>query len=53
MQQESAILIKDLEHSQVTIKDLNAKILLIERKSEEIAIKLREMTNLYEKVLGW
>ena len=52
MQQESAILIKDLEHSQVTIKDLNAKILLIERKSEEIAIKLREMTNLYEKVLG-
>merc|ERR1719220_868882 len=49
MQQESAILIKDLEHSQVTIKDLNAKILLIERKSEEIAIKLREMTNLYEK----
>merc|ERR1712083_578948 len=49
IQQESAILIKDLEHSQVTIKDLNAKILLIERKSEEIAIKLREMTNLYEK----
>merc|ERR1719220_3317810 len=49
IQQESAILIKDLEHSQVTIKDLNAKILLIERKSEEIAIKLREITNLYEK----
>merc|ERR1719340_497554 len=49
IQQESAILIKDLEHSQVTIKDLNAKILLIERKSEDLAIKLREMTNLYEK----
>merc|ERR1719340_462515 len=49
IQQESAILIKDLEHSQVTIKELNTKIQVIERKSEDLAIKLREMTNLYEK----
>merc|ERR1712001_164027 len=41
--------IKDLEHSQVTIKELNTKIQVIERKSEDLAIKLREMTNLYEK----
>merc|ERR1712223_331195 len=49
IQQESAILIKDLEHSQTTIKELNTKIQVIERKSEDLAIKLREMTNLYEK----
>jgi len=49
MSQETAILIKDFEHSQMIIKELNVKIISIEKKSEEIAIKLREMTNMYEK----
>merc|ERR1711997_420429 len=49
MTQETAILIKDFEHSQTIIKELNMKIVSIEKKSEEIAIKLREMTNMYEK----
>merc|ERR1712021_65950 len=49
MAQETEILIKDFTHSQTIIKELNIKIISIEKKSEEIAIKLREMTNMYEK----
>merc|ERR1712008_21019 len=44
MAQETEILIKDFTHSQTIIKELTIKIISIEKKSEEIAIKLREMT---------
>lgn len=47
--QEVSIAVKDFEHSQVTIKELTSKIQTTERRCEDIAIKLREMTNLYEK----
>jgi len=49
LQQEANIIIKDFESAQVTIKEFTLKIQNTERKCEEIAIKLREMTNLYEK----
>merc|ERR1712214_222493 len=49
LQQEANVVIKDFEHSQVTIKELTVKIQNTERRCEDIAIKLREMTNLYEK----
>jgi len=48
-QQEAAIAVKDFENSQGMVKELTQKIQITERKCEEIAIKLREMTNLYEK----
>lgn len=43
------VLIKEVEVSQVTIKELNVKLIDREKRSEELAIKLREMTNLFEK----
>lgn len=43
------VLIKEVEVSQVTIKELNVKLIEREKRSEELAIKLREMTNLFEK----
>merc|ERR1712186_132156 len=49
LQQECSIVIKDFEHSQTTIKELTAKIQTTERRCEETAIKLREMTNMFEK----
>lgn len=47
--QEVQVLIKEVEVSQVTIKELNVKLVEREKRSEELAIKLREMTNLFEK----
>lgn len=49
LQQETSVIIKDFESSQVTIKELTVKINTSEKRAEEIAIKLREMTNMYEK----
>ena len=49
LQQETNVIIKDFEVSQITIKELTIKIQTTEKKCEEIAIKLREMTNMYEK----
>ncbi len=49
MTQEFGVVVKDFEHGQMTIKDLTSKIQTTERRCEDIAIKLREMTNLYEK----
>lgn len=43
------VLIKDVEVYQVTIKEINIKLVDREKRSEELAIKLREMTNLFEK----
>jgi uncharacterized coiled-coil protein SlyX len=47
--QEVQVLIKEVEVSQITIKELNIKLVEREKRSEELAIKLREMTNLFEK----
>lgn len=49
LQQETVVVIKDFEASQMTIKELTIKIQTSERRCEDIAIKLREMTNMYEK----
>ena len=49
LQQEVTVLIKDLEVSQCTVKDLTARLAASERRAEDLAAKLREMTNLYEK----
>ena len=49
LQQEVQIMVKDLEVSHVTIKELTAKLNSSERRADDLAAKLREMTNLYEK----
>ncbi len=49
LQQEVQVLIHDLEISQTTIKEVTNKLTISERRSDDLAAKLREMTNLYEK----
>ena len=49
LHQECTLVIKDFEVSQTTIKEITVKLQNSERKSEEIAIKLKEMTNMFEK----
>jgi len=46
---EIEIIVKQFESSQVTIKDLNMRCATSDKKIDELAVKLREMTNLYEK----
>jgi len=46
---EIEIIVKQFESSQVTIKDLNLRCAASDKKIDELAVKLREMTNLYEK----
>ena len=46
---EIEIIVKQFESSQVTIKDLNMRCAASDKKIDELAVKLREMTNLYEK----
>merc|ERR1712128_54203 len=46
---EVSVLVKDFEHSQVVIKELTAKLGSSDKTCNDLAIKLREMTNLYEK----
>jgi len=47
--QEIEIIVKQFEVSQVTIKDLNLRCQASDKKCDELAAKLREMTNLYER----
>ena len=47
--QEIEIIVKQFESSQVTIKELNVRCATSDKKVDELAVKLREMTNLYEK----
>ncbi|QQP41192.1 Paramyosin_ long formlike, partial [Caligus rogercresseyi] len=49
LQMEVQTLIKDLEISQSTVKEFQSKLNISEKRSEDLAIKLREMTNMYEK----
>merc|ERR1719376_605223 len=46
---EVQVLIKDFEHSQVVIKELTAKLGSSDKTCNDLAVKLKEMTNLYEK----
>ena len=46
---EIQVIVKEFESSQVVIKDLNFRIATGDKKIDELAAKLREMTNLYEK----
>merc|ERR1712213_29217 len=46
---EVNVLVKDFEHSQVVVKEISAKFQNSERSNADLATKLKEMTNLYEK----
>merc|ERR1719376_1151729 len=49
LSQEIEIIVRQFESSQVTIKDLYARVGAGDKKCDELAAKLREMTNLYER----
>merc|ERR1712038_1838644 len=49
LSQEIQVIVKEFESSQVVIKDLNLRIANGDKKIDELAAKLREMTNLYER----
>ena len=49
LQQEVSVLVKDLETSSVTIKEFQSRLTVSERRGDDLAAKLREMTNLFEK----
>merc|ERR1712180_583314 len=46
---EVNVLVKDFEHSQVVIKELTAKLASSDKTCNDLSIKLKEMTNLWEK----
>jgi len=46
---EVSVLVKDLEHSQVVIKELTLKLQGSEKTNADLGSKLKEMTNLYER----
>merc|ERR1719400_2144226 len=46
---EIQVIVKEFESSQIVIKDLNMRIANGDKKIDELAAKLREMTNLYER----
>merc|ERR1712203_304021 len=46
---EIQVIVKEFESSQVVIKELNLRIANGDKKIDELAAKLREMTNLYER----
>lgn len=47
--QEITVIVKEFESSQVVIKELNIRVSVGDKKIDELAVKLREMTNLYER----
>ena len=47
--QEVQIMVRELEVSQTTIKDLTLRLKSSEARADDLAAKLREMTNLYEQ----
>jgi chromosome segregation ATPase len=49
LSQEVNVLIKDVEHSQVVIKEISEKLRTSDKSNSELGTKLKEMTNLYEK----
>merc|ERR1719474_2652581 len=49
LSQEVNVLVKDVEHSQVVIKELTEKLRYSDKSNADLGAKLKEMTNLYEK----
>ena len=49
LQQEIQIFIKDIEVSQVTIREVSSKLVDREKKCDELAARLREITDLFER----
>lgn len=49
LSQEIQVIVKEFESSQTIIKELNLRIAVGDKKVDELAAKLREMTNLYER----
>jgi len=47
--QEVTVLVKDVEHSQVVIRELTEKLRGSDKSNSELGAKLKEMTNLYER----
>ena len=48
LQQEVTVLVQEVEVSHTTIKDLTLRLKSSEARADDLAAKLREMTNLYE-----
>ena len=46
---EVSVLIKDVEHSQIVIKELSEKLRFSDKSNMELGTKLKEMTNLFER----
>merc|ERR1712076_30265 len=49
LSQEITVIVKEFESSQTVIKELNMRVATGDKKIDELAAKLREMTNLYER----
>merc|ERR1719211_386590 len=49
LSQEIQVIVKEFESSQTLIKELNLRVQVGDKKVDELAAKLREMTNLYER----
>lgn len=49
LQQEVQVLIKDVEISQTHVKEVTVRLSNSEKRCDDLAAKLREMTNLYER----
>jgi chromosome segregation ATPase len=47
--QEVTVLVKDLETSNVIVKEFQQKLTFSERRGDDLAAKLREMSSMYEK----
>jgi len=46
---EVNVLVRDVEHNQVVIKELTEKLRSSDKTNNDLSIKLKEMTNLYER----
>jgi len=47
--QENSVLVKEVEHCQMIIKEITEKLRMTEKSNMELGTKLKEMTNLYER----
>jgi chromosome segregation ATPase len=47
--QENSVLIKEVEHCQVVIREITERLRTTEKSCMELGTKLKEMTNLYER----
>jgi len=47
--QENGVLVKEVEHCQIVIKEITEKMRIVEKSNMELGTKLKEMTNLYER----